>query len=71
MEINGEPGDVALLHPFMLHARSPNTGRRVRFICNPCISFKEPMRVKPEDGDSVSPVERAIIRAIRDGRDTL
>lgn len=65
VEINGDPGDVALLHPFMLHARSPNTGSRVRFICNPCVSFRENMRVKEGDLDSASPVERAVILALR------
>ena len=56
-------GDVMLAHPFMLHARSANTGPRTRFICNPCISLHEPMDVSA-DGADTSPVERAIIRSI-------
>lgn len=66
IEANGEAGDVLLLHPFMSHAGSDNCGQRVRFLCNPCISLKAPMRVgkgippRPEH----SPVERAIAEAL-------
>lgn len=61
VEGTGRAGDVILLHPFMLHARSPNTGNSVRFICNPCIQYKEAMRL---DGPALSPVERAIKEAV-------
>ncbi len=62
VELTGRAGDVALHHPFMLHARSPNTGDAVRFICNPCITLKEKLRVTP--GADRTPVERAIIAAL-------
>jgi hypothetical protein len=58
----GNPGDVLFLHPFMVHARSPNTGPRVRFICNPCIALHERIRIEP--GGERTPLERSIIRAI-------
>jgi len=61
METTGEVGDVALIHPFMSHTRSPNTGNRVRFICNPCFSLKEPMNLQRENRDEYSPVELAIV----------
>lgn len=61
IETNGRAGDVMLLHPFMSHARSPNTGQSVRFICNPNVSFKEPMNLE----QPASPVEQAIVRALR------
>ena len=63
-EVTGMPGEAALLHPFMLHARSPNTGSRVRFICNPCIRLKEKMNLARDDPDDYSPVERAIAQAL-------
>jgi len=64
LEMTGRAGDVVLLHPFMLHARSPNTGRSVRFICNPCVTLKENMNLKRSNGAEYSPVERAIVRAL-------
>jgi hypothetical protein len=62
VEATGHPGDVLLLHPFMVHARSPNTGPRVRFICNPCVALHERIRVEP--GAERTPLERSIIRAV-------
>jgi len=41
IEATGQAGDVYVMHPFMLHSRSVNTGNRVRFICNPCITLRE------------------------------
>jgi len=64
METTGETGDVAFMHPFMSHTRSPNTGNRVRFICNPCFPLKEPMNLNRENRDDYSPVELAIVDAI-------
>jgi hypothetical protein len=63
IEGTGNPGDVLLLHPFMVHARSPNTGPRVRFICNPCVALHERIRLEP--GAERTPLERSIIRAIQ------
>jgi hypothetical protein len=60
VEARGEAGDVILLHPFMLHTGSANTGDRVRFITNPCITFKQPMDL----ADPQSPVERSIAAAL-------
>ncbi len=59
----GEAGDVALLHPFMLHARSANVGRRVRFICNPCVEMREPLRVGPAAAER-TPLEESIMGAL-------
>ena len=64
IETTGEVGDVALMHPFMSHTRSANTGNRVRFICNPCFSLKEPMDFQRENPEEYSPVEQAIVDAI-------
>jgi hypothetical protein len=64
IEATGSAGDVAFMHPFMSHARSANTGERVRFICNPCFSLKEPMNLQRADPREYSPVEEAIVRAI-------
>jgi len=68
VEIQGRVGDVALMHPFMRHTRSANTGKSVRFICNPCFSLKEPMNLKRANAEDYSPVERAIVEALAQAR---
>lgn len=73
IEVNGEAGDVMLMHPFMVHARSRNLGRfgcdSVRFMCHPQVPLLKPMNVG-KLGDSISrnelessftPVEEAIV----------
>jgi hypothetical protein len=64
LEVTGQAGDIALLHPFMRHTQSPNTGRSVRFICNPCISLHGHMDLKRTNPRDYSPVELAIVRAL-------
>jgi hypothetical protein len=60
VEAQGEAGDVILLHPFILHTASMNTGSEVRFITNPCITLVEPMRLDQPR----TPVERSIAGAL-------
>lgn len=64
LEVNGQAGDVVLLHPFMLHSGSANVGDRVRFICNVQAPLKDAMRLDRPDLAELSPVERAIREAI-------
>jgi hypothetical protein len=61
VEATGEVGDVYLLHPFVLHAKSPNVLRMPRTITNPPLTLAEPMRF---DRPDPSPVERAVLRAL-------
>jgi uncharacterized protein (DUF433 family) len=63
VELTGEAGDVAMLHPFLIHGFSANTGTKVRFACNPRYSLKEPMQIDRADS-AHSPVEEAIRRAL-------
>jgi hypothetical protein len=63
-EATGERGDVFLMHPFLLHAQSNNVLRRARFVTNPPIRFREPMRFDRERGEDHSPVERAVLNAL-------
>jgi hypothetical protein len=60
VETTGRLGDVVLLHPYVLHAVSQNH-RGPRFITNPPIALREPIRF---DRDDPSPVERAVLRAL-------
>jgi hypothetical protein len=64
VETTGEIGDVYLLHPFMLHTQSLNASERARFIVNPPVKLREPLRLSRERPADYSPVERAILRAL-------
>ncbi|KAF0699984.1 Aste57867_9464 [Aphanomyces stellatus] len=65
VEVQGRAGDVMLTHPFLVHARSKNCGSRVRFMCNPNVGLKEPMRFDREDDAEHSAVEAAVVEALR------
>jgi len=66
IEAQCRAGDIVLLHPFMLHTVSTNTGKSIRIICNPHVNFTERMNVtgnpvRARDASiPLSPVERAI-----------
>lgn len=64
IELTGRVGDVVLIHPFILHASSQNHGGKARFITNPPVSLREPMRFNCENPADFSIVERAIIRGL-------
>jgi hypothetical protein len=59
----GEAGDVALVHPFLIHGFGANTGKRIRFACNPLVQLRQPPNLNRLDG-AYSPVEIAIRNAI-------
>jgi hypothetical protein len=63
VETTGRLGDVVLLHPFVLHAVSQNH-RGPRFITNPPIALREPMRFDRPDPADRSPVEQAVLRGL-------
>jgi hypothetical protein len=64
VELTGRVGDVVLIHPYVLHASSQNHSGRARFITNPPISLREPMRFDRDDPGEFSPVERAILNGL-------
>ncbi len=64
VELTGEPGDLAILHPFILHRRSINPTDRPRFIANLAIVLKEPMDFYRGPNDHYSLVELAVLRAL-------
>jgi hypothetical protein len=64
LEVTGKIGDVAILHPFILHTVSQNMLRVPRFITNPAISFNEPMNFNREDPNDFSLVERCILKSL-------
>ncbi|KUF78976.1 hypothetical protein AM587_10001433 [Phytophthora nicotianae] len=69
VEVNGKAGDVVLVHPFLLHARSKNLGQKgvesVRIMCNPNVRLHRRMNLNRVNGD-YSPVEQAIVDALEE-----
>jgi len=61
IELEAEAGTCVFLHPFMLHASSPNTDGPARFIMNAVPIMKDHFRF--DDWDRASVVERATISA--------
>jgi hypothetical protein len=64
VEATGEAGDVYLLHPYILHAKSQNVLRLPRIITNPPLTLAEPMRFDRADPGEFSLVESAVLRAL-------
>jgi hypothetical protein len=64
-EVTGQPGDVILVHPFMLHSSSYNHRPVARLMINPPAMLRAPMRLdRRSDGSAYSLVERGILRAL-------
>jgi hypothetical protein len=61
-ELTGSVGDVALIHPFLLHSFSQNHLGKPRFISN--IKLREPMNFDREDAADFAPVENAILQSL-------
>lgn len=63
-EGTGKLGTVYLLHPFILHAKAQNVSWTPRYITNPPITLREPMRFDRDSLDDHSLVEQAVLRAL-------
>lgn len=59
----GPAGTVYLCHPFLVHAAQPHRGKVPRFLAQPPLLPREPLRLDRANG-AYSPVERAIVAAI-------
>lgn len=59
----GEAGTVYLCHPFLVHAAQPHRGKNPRFMAQPPLLPREPLRLHRQDGQ-YSPVEQAILNTI-------
>jgi hypothetical protein len=55
----GQPGDVYLCHPFLVHAAQSHRGSAPRFMAQPPLYLTGPLHLERDD-DAYSPVERAI-----------
>ncbi len=59
----GQPGDVYLCHPFLIHAAQPHRGREPRFMAQPPLNPVAPLELRRHDG-AYSPVELAVLRGL-------
>ncbi len=64
VEATGKAGDVYLLHPYVLHAKSQNLLGLPRMITNPPVHLLEPMDFNRPDPADFSPVELAVLRGL-------
>jgi hypothetical protein len=64
VELTGDPGDVYLLHPYMLHIGSANASGKPRFMTNTFVPLKEPLNFDRRPRSGLSPVELATLRAL-------
>ena len=64
VEATGQVGDVYLLHPYVLHAKSQNLLGIPRLITNPPVQLLEPMDFNRPDPGDFSPVEPAVLRGL-------
>lgn len=63
VELTGDPGDVILAHPYLLHAESDNSTGPPRFFTVRMIELAEPMDFSGQARE-LSPVERAVLRGL-------
>jgi hypothetical protein len=59
----GDAGTVYLCHPFLVHAAQPHRGKKPRFLAQPPLLPREPLKLNRDDG-AYSPVETAIRLAV-------
>ena len=52
MALTGNAGDAWILHPLTAHQSAPNPAGDPRFISNPAVSLREPMRLTQVSGES-------------------
>ncbi|MCP4565122.1 MAG: phytanoyl-CoA dioxygenase [Bosea sp.] len=59
----GQAGTIYLCHPFLVHSAQPHRGKTPRFMAQPPLLPREPLRLDRPDG-AYSPVEVAIQQAL-------
>jgi hypothetical protein len=64
VSVVGRAGEVALMHPFLIHGFGPNKTDTMRFACNPLYALKGPLNLAGR-GSDLSPVELAVVEALR------
>lgn len=63
-EITGNNGDLIIMHPWIIHTSSLNTGDQLRIAANKHISLYTPMNFKRNKRSDFSPVELTVVDSI-------
>ncbi len=63
-EIIGNNGDLILMHPWIVHTSSLNTGEQLRIAANKHISLYAPLNFKRKKKSDLSPVELTVVNSI-------
>ena len=64
MELTGEAGDLAIMHPYMVHRVAGNDSGRARFGQFPSIKLSQPMRFRREDRGDYSLAELVVLKEL-------
>ena len=65
MELTGNAGDLAIVHPFMMHRVSVNPTDRPRFIANVAVVTEQPMQFEASEDHALTLVELTVLRALQ------
>ena len=63
-ELTGEAGDLAIMHPYMVHRVAGNASGRVRFGQFPSLKLSQPMRFSREDPGDYSLSELVVLKEL-------
>ena len=63
VKATGMAGTVYLCHPFIVHAAQPHRGMLPRFLAQPALELKEPLKLSG-NAENTPPVEKAILLAL-------
>jgi hypothetical protein len=63
-ELTGEAGDMAIMHPYMVHRVAGNPSGRARFAQFPSIKLSRPMQFGRDDPSAYSLTELIVLKAV-------
>ena len=63
-ELTGEAGDLAIIHPYMMHRQAANPSGRARFAQFPSLVLAEPMLFDREDPSDYSLAELVVLKEL-------
>ena len=63
-ELTGEAGDLAIMHPYMVHRVAGNASGRVRFGQFPSLGLSQPMQFNREDRGDYSLAELVVLKKL-------
>ena len=63
-ELTGEAGDLAILHPYMVHRVAGNPSGRARFAQFPSIKLSQPMQFSRDDPNAYSLTDLVVLKEL-------